>query len=135
DGLRDVKPQIETDGEHPAGNHVVIEVAEDAYLYIAHLQRGSLLVAEGDRVAAGQEIGRVGNSGNTTEPHIHIHLQDMPDMFAYNSAGAITSFTDAIGLPLPFSDIEVNGKPFVETVPLGGQFAQQRGEPECCTGL
>jgi len=135
DGLRDVKPQIETDGEHPAGNHVVIEVAEDAYLYIAHLQRGSLLVAEGDRVAAGQEIGRVGNSGNTTEPHIHIHLQDMPDMFAYNSAGAITSFTDAIGLPLVFSDIEVNGKPFAETIPLGGQFAQQRGEPECCTGL
>ena len=135
DGLPDVKPQVETDGAHPAGNHVVIEVAEGAYLYIAHLQRGSLLVAEGDRVAAGQEIGRVGNSGNTTEPHIHIHLQDMPDMFAVDENGVITSFTDAIGLPLAFSDIEVNGKPFAEGIPLGGQFVQPRAEPPCCSGF
>ena len=135
DGLKDVKPQIETDAENPAGNHVVIQVADEVYLLIAHLQAGTLLVAEGDTVAAGQEIGRVGNSGNTSEPHIHIHLQDTPDMFTYSEDGRITGLSDAIGLPLAFSAIEVNGKPFAKTVPLGGQFAQQRGEPACCTGL
>ena len=135
DDLPDVKPQVETDAEHPAGNHVVIRVARDVYLFIAHLQPGSLFVAEGDAVTAGQEIGRVGNSGNTTEPHIHIHLQNLPDMFAVDEDGAITGFTDAIGLPLAFSDIEVNGNPFARGVPLGGQFVQPRAEAPCCSGF
>ena len=45
----------------------------------AHLRQGSAPVAEGDRVVAGEVIGRLGNSGNTTEPHLHLQVQDSPD--------------------------------------------------------
>ena len=58
------------------GNHVVLEVAPREFLFIAHLQPRSIRAAAGDRVAAGDVIGRVGNSGNSSEPHVHVHLQD-----------------------------------------------------------
>jgi hypothetical protein len=58
------------------GNHVALRVAPHEFLYIAHLQPGSIAVKRGDAVRAGQRLGRVGNSGITSEPHIHMHLQD-----------------------------------------------------------
>lgn len=61
------------------GNHVVLDLGGGAYAVYAHVRRGSLKVKAGDRVRAGQEIGCVGNSGNTTEPHLHFHLMDGPD--------------------------------------------------------
>lgn len=61
-----------TDREHPAGNHVVI-ACEGVNVLLAHLQNGSVTVQAGDRVTTGQPLGRVGNSGNTSEPHLHIH--------------------------------------------------------------
>lgn len=63
---------------NPAGNHVVIEIGKDRYLFLAHLSRGSISVKEGDRVSSGNMIGRAGNSGNTSWPHLHMHIQDMP---------------------------------------------------------
>ncbi|MCX4748248.1 M23 family metallopeptidase [Kitasatospora sp. NBC_01287] len=59
------------------GNHLVLrtEWAEDVHLVLAHLRAGSLLVAAGDRVTAGQPLAEVGNSGNTTEPHLHLHAE------------------------------------------------------------
>lgn len=62
------------DSERKAGNHVVIRPSStDCYILIAHLRKGSLEVKEGDTIVTGQFLGRVGNSGNTTEPHLHIH--------------------------------------------------------------
>ncbi|MEV1047136.1 M23 family metallopeptidase [Streptomyces sp. NPDC049916] len=61
------------------GNHVVLDLGGGTYAVYAHLRRGSAAVAAGDTVRSGQEIGRVGNSGNTTEPHLHFHLMDGPD--------------------------------------------------------
>ncbi|WP_339152553.1 M23 family metallopeptidase [Streptomyces sp. F41] len=61
------------------GNHVILDLGEGTYAVYAHVQRGSLEVKAGDTVRAGQRIGRVGNSGNTTEPHLHFHLMDGPD--------------------------------------------------------
>ena len=60
------------------GNHVGIEVAPNEYLFIGHLQPGSVRVQVGDHVTVGQRLGRVGNSGNSSEPHVHLHLQDTP---------------------------------------------------------
>ena len=51
-----------------------MEVAPGEYLFIGHLRRGT--VAVGERVIPGQLLGRVGNSGNSSEPHVHLHLQD-----------------------------------------------------------
>lgn len=61
-----------------AGNFVIIRGA-GSYIFLAHLQRRSLQVNEGDKVEAGQFIGRVGNSGFTLEPHLHLQLFDQID--------------------------------------------------------
>jgi hypothetical protein len=73
DGLPDLWPP-ERDPTHPPGNHVAIRT-ENVIVYLAHLQEGSVRVREGDRVRAGQPVGLVGNSGNTTEPHLHVHAE------------------------------------------------------------
>lgn len=73
DALPDLAPP-DRDRDHPPGNHIVIVPSgDDAQVILAHLMHGSLLVGPGDTVRAGQPIARVGNSGNTTEPHLHIH--------------------------------------------------------------
>ncbi len=73
DQLPDQKPP-ETDRGHPAGNFVRLECGE-ADVLLAHLMHSSLTVVTGQRVQAGQLIGRVGNSGLSTEPHLHLHAQ------------------------------------------------------------
>lgn len=60
------------DPEHPAGNVVAI-ACEGVTVVLAHMKQGSVKVGQGDAVKTGQIIGFVGNSGNTSEPHLHIH--------------------------------------------------------------
>jgi hypothetical protein len=71
DGLPDQVPH-DIDLKHPAGNHVVIR-CKGVNVLLAHMKKGSVSVRKGDRVTEGQPMGRVGNSGNTFEPHLHIH--------------------------------------------------------------
>ena len=73
DGLPDMQVP-EADREHMAGNHVLLRCAE-ADVLLGHLRPGSVQVRAGDAVAAGVWLGAVGNSGNTGEPHLHIHAQ------------------------------------------------------------
>lgn len=58
------------------GNCIVIQHKSDEFSVYAHLQPGSLRVKVGERVTAGQTLGLCGNSGNSTEPHLHFHLQN-----------------------------------------------------------
>jgi murein DD-endopeptidase MepM/ murein hydrolase activator NlpD len=89
------------------GNHVVIEVAGGAYAVVAHLRRGSVTVRRGDRVRAGEEIAACGNSGSSTEPHVHFQLMDRP--------GALL----AAGLPFTLTGVEdEDGRP--ATLPATG---------------
>jgi len=74
------------EGTHPAGNHVVIE-CDGTEVYVAHMQKGSVQVQEGDAVDENRWIGNVGNSGNTSEPHLHIHAEK-----------------NGIGVPITFGD-------------------------------
>jgi len=76
DGLPDLFPPVR-DPSHPAGNHLVLE-SDRTTVYLAHLRQGSICVRVGDRVRAGQMLGRVGNSGNSTEPHLHLHAEEGP---------------------------------------------------------
>jgi hypothetical protein len=62
-----------------AGNHVILEVPGGAYVLLAHLRGQSLRVGVGDPVAAGQELAECGNSGNSTQPHVHLQVMDGPD--------------------------------------------------------
>ncbi len=64
----------EVDRDHLAGNHVMLRCA-DADVLLGHLQQGSVQVLAGRRVAVGDWLGLVGNSGNTGEPHLHVHAQ------------------------------------------------------------
>lgn len=56
------------------GNFVVLDHGAGEFTFFAHLQNGSLKVKKGDRVAVGQEIGRVGNSGDSFWPHLHFQV-------------------------------------------------------------
>ncbi|MBB5223804.1 hypothetical protein HNP73_003758 [Amaricoccus macauensis] len=74
DGLPDLEPP-KRDPAAAAGNHVVLACGA-VTVELAHLERGSVAVAAGGSVAPGDRLGRVGNSGNTTEPHLHLHAAD-----------------------------------------------------------
>ena len=62
--------------ETVGGNHVIVDIGRGKYAFYAHLQPGSIKVKVGDRVRRGQVLGLVGNSGNSTEPHLHFHVSD-----------------------------------------------------------
>lgn len=62
-----------------AGNHVMIRTAR-GIVALCHLQRGSAQVSPGEDVRIGDEIGRCGNSGNSTEPHLHVQAIDALDI-------------------------------------------------------
>ncbi len=60
------------------GNAVVIRHQENEVSVLAHFQQGSICVKPGERVKRGQVLGRCGNSGNSSEAHIHFHVQNTP---------------------------------------------------------
>lgn len=62
--------------ETVGGNHVILDIGGGYHAFYAHLQPGSIRVRLGDRVRRGQVLGLVGNSGNSTEPHLHFHVSD-----------------------------------------------------------
>lgn len=78
----DDNPVGQTDEENRAGNHVAIDMGNGRFVMMAHLQKGSVLVKEGGVVHAGQPIGKSGNSGNTSGPHLHLQVQSGPDFYA-----------------------------------------------------
>jgi murein DD-endopeptidase MepM/ murein hydrolase activator NlpD len=79
------------------GNHVIVRHDDDTFSAYAHLRRGSVRVAAGDRVTTGQQLAEVGNSGNTSEPHLHVQLMDHPVPTA--AAGVPMRWTDVTADP------------------------------------
>jgi murein DD-endopeptidase MepM/ murein hydrolase activator NlpD len=73
DGLPDM-PVPQMDRDNLAGNHVLLACG-DVIVVLAHMRPGSVRVATGEAVIVGQPLGQVGNSGNTGEPHLHLHVQ------------------------------------------------------------
>ena len=100
-----------SDARNPAGNHVVIDHGNGEFSMLAHLKRGSVAVKAGDAVVAGERIGACGNSGNTSEPHLHYQLQDAADMMAPGT----------LGFPAQFTDYVADGKPVPRGEPVRGQ--------------
>ncbi|HZB30961.1 MAG TPA: M23 family metallopeptidase [Streptosporangiaceae bacterium] len=80
------------------GNHVVLDLGGGVYAAYAHLRRGSVRVRPGQRVAAGDRLAECGNSGNSSEPHLHFQLMDHRNPLV------------AAGLPVAFDRFEVDGE-------------------------
>ncbi len=115
DGEPDMIPgAISNNVQMPTGNHIALKLETGTYLIIAHLKPGSVLVKAGDMVEEGQIIGQCGNSGNTSEPHIHIHHQRQdPNFYPVNFAeGLPLYFRDQTGAPMPEGGLRMeDGKP------------------------
>ncbi|MEX1127340.1 MAG: M23 family metallopeptidase [Vicinamibacterales bacterium] len=77
DGHADARPG-RPEPVRRGGNTIVLEIAPGHYLVMAHLRAGSIRIQAGERVQEGDLVARVGNSGNSSEPHLHLHLQDSP---------------------------------------------------------
>ncbi|HEU5481950.1 MAG TPA: M23 family metallopeptidase [Sphingomicrobium sp.] len=93
------------------GNMLVVDIGGGAYAFYAHLQRGSLKAKLGDKVKAGQVLGLLGNTGNSTAPHLHFHLMDGPSPLNSN------------GLPYVFPQFTSTG-----VVPAGEEDALEEGK-------
>lgn len=116
DGLSENVPGTLAPEPHPAGNHIVLQTAESEFVYLAHLQPGSILVQQGDQVVARSQLALVGNTGNSSEPHLHIHVQSEADFFSPN----------AIGLPLLFTNYLADGEEVASGVLTRGQFISRQ---------
>jgi hypothetical protein len=78
------KMAIEINLDNAAGNHIVVDIGQGNFVLYAHIRPATIKVKVGDTVAAGQVIGRVGNTGNSSEPHLHMHVVDRPSVLGGN---------------------------------------------------
>jgi hypothetical protein len=76
----DNEPVGKMNEEQFAGNYVIIDHGNDEYSLLAHFKHQSIKVQEGDWLKQGDVLGLTGNSGNSSEPHIHFHVADAPDL-------------------------------------------------------
>lgn len=74
-----------------AGNHLIIELRRSGtFVALVHLRAASIRVAVGDVVSTGQQVADCGNSGNSTQPHVHVQVMDSSDL------------SEAQGVPITF---------------------------------
>jgi Peptidase family M23 len=106
--------------ESLAGNHVLVDLGGGRRALFAHLQPGSLKVKAGDRVKRRQVLGLIGNSGNSTQPHLHFHVSDGASPLA------------AEGLPYVFDafDVRPPSKPGETPAPAVARTKQLPTENE-----
>ena len=96
----------QTPGKYPSnisldaadGNSIILDLGDHRYALYAHMQPGSIKVHRGERVAPGQVIGLVGDSGNSIVPHLHFQVTDGPSSLSSN------------GLPYEIGSFQITGK-------------------------
>ena len=86
DGIDD-NPISQTNTGEPAGNHIILACGS-ARVLLAHLRKGTIAVKGGEIVTQGEMLGRVGNSGNSSEPHLHMHAY-FGGTFDYNAGEGV----------------------------------------------
>jgi murein DD-endopeptidase MepM/ murein hydrolase activator NlpD len=105
DGIKDnipgqVNPMFIT------GNTIILKTDKEEYIVFAHFKNHSITVKEGERVKQGQLLGLCGNSGNSSEPHLHFHIQNVEDL------------NRATGVKCYFDRVKVNGAVKVDYSPI-----------------
>jgi murein DD-endopeptidase MepM/ murein hydrolase activator NlpD len=105
DGVKDNQPGI-LNPVYVPGNTVIIKTLYNEYLFFAHFKQHSIVVKQGQMLKQGQLLGLCGNSGNSSEPHLHFHIQNVEDMNA------------ATGVKCYFDNILVNGQTKTDYSPI-----------------
>jgi murein DD-endopeptidase MepM/ murein hydrolase activator NlpD len=107
-GKRPADPRVPITLETIAGNHVILDLGDGIYAGYAHLQPGSLRVKVGDHIKAGDVLGLVGDSGNSTEPHLHFQLMTENNSLAAQGIPYILQqFTVRFGSRVSGDDVKV----------------------------
>jgi hypothetical protein len=101
DGLPEQVPGANPTGlpldQYP-GNHIVQDLGDGNYALYAHIGTGTVKVKPGDKLTSGQVIGFVGNTGNSTAPHLHFHVMSTPDPLRSD------------GLPFVYTDFRLDAR-------------------------
>jgi murein DD-endopeptidase MepM/ murein hydrolase activator NlpD len=105
DGVKENIPG-ELNPVYVPGNTVIIKTAQNEYLFFAHFKQHSIKVKQGQVVKQGDALGLCGNSGNSSEPHLHFHIQNTENMAA------------ATGIKCYFSKLVVNGQSLTNYSPV-----------------
>ena len=105
DGVKDNIPGVLNPVYIP-GNTVIIKTANNEYLFFAHFKQHSIVVKQGQKIKQRELLGLCGNSGNSSEAHLHFHIQNIEDM---NSATGVKCY---------FENILVNGQSKKDCSPI-----------------
>lgn len=109
DGIPENQPQGPLKSLPPiqntVGNHVIIKVAPGRFLLYGHMKTGSVRVKSGQKVREGQLLGEVGNTGNSSTPHLHFQVLTEPTFFPSDSVPFTFSHFSLLGqVTEPFTD-------------------------------
>ena len=88
----------EMNSKQLTGNTVIIRSQEGEYILLAHFKNNTIAVKERDKIKPGDLLGLCGNSGNSSEPHLHMQMMDKPEM------------KEATGLKMYFDELILNGE-------------------------
>ncbi len=108
DGVKDNTPG-ELNPIYVPGNTVILKTVNKEYLFFAHFKQNSIVVKQGQKVKQGELLGFCGNSGNSSEAHLHFHIQNVEDM------------NKATGAKCYFNEIVVDGELKKEHSPIKGE--------------
>jgi Peptidase family M23 len=118
------------------GNYVILSLGGGRFAHYAHLQRGSVAVKSGERIRAGQFLGRLGNSGNTNAPHLHFNVTDTASPVTSEGIAYVFEVFDLMGTTTAEQAVAGESGPWpsrespaprVRALPLGGSVVRFRG--------
>jgi Membrane proteins related to metalloendopeptidases len=115
DGIKDNKPGT-LNPIYVPGNTVILRTDNNEYLFFAHFKQHTIKVTQEQKVIEGQLLGLCGNSGNSSEPHLHFHIQNVEDMNV------------ATGVKFYFNKILVDGIIKTDYSPIRNEKIQSVGE-------
>jgi hypothetical protein len=129
DGIPDNVPRVlpPVTLDNIAGNHVIVKIAPNRYVTYAHLQNGSIQVRLHERVHAGDALGLLGNSGNTTGPHLHMQVTDRNSVLEAEGVPFVFEKFTYLG---PGADYELDKHvtvPWTQSIPPGDGVVEFEG--------
>jgi murein DD-endopeptidase len=118
--------------ETVGGNHVILDIGGGHYAFYAHLQPGSLRVKLGDKVRRGQVVGLVGNSGNSTEPHLHFHIENATSPLGAEGLPYALPLFEVVGRGEEWKPADAKGPAEIHRneIPLENEVVNFTGEPK-----